>query len=786
LFFSGGTGNNQNQIDQLRNTNNFIIENYVLQPPIGGNFNHFYKTVNPPTNFGPYTQQQFQNAIDSGGVFISYLGHSGTQTWDNSITDPGQLKNKIDRYPLITDFGCSTAKFAEPDVVSFSQLFVNGPDGQAIAYIGNSSLGFTSTSFNFPQLFYKKILKDSVYTIGDAHRLAKIDMMNNFGCYGVFRLFTLTNTLIGDPIVNLALPSKINLSLSLNDIKSNSSVISDIQDSVSFSIKYFNYGIAGKDSFNISVNIYHNNSLSFNKVYRKEIPRYNDSIIVFVPVKNKPGEHIMKIALDSDDKIDEITENDNNAQFIFFVSSSSLKMLHNYSVESKLANPLLFINPAVHPLSEKINLEISSNSNFLKATRISYAFDTLVTKAVLPIEFMNKRIWLRSSLENSADYSSIFSCVLGDKNSYSISDSIGFAVTEKKNVKYDGQKISLAERNVVIKSMSAGYNDGNTALIQINEQNLIPENTLGGHHIVLLDDSSYNFVEYKRFYILNNAAEVQNYINFLDTVSNKFLVVFAVSDEGRVNSSELKDKIKLFGSNFIDSLTFRGSWTMIGKRGKTPGAVPEAYSKAFEGRVQTDTTISSRFEEGSFTTSVIGPSASWTSLEVKNSIIEETGIKYKLLGLTKDKKVDTLNYLSMQGGVADLSLIDSGIYPFIKIRAELSANTKNNSPSIASLEVHYLSQPELAINYQVVSVSSDSLMQGEIQNLSFYVYNVGETSADSFKVKVEIVMPDNSREKIFEQFVDSLGSKKRKLFNVSIKTSTLAGNRDLYITIDRK
>lgn len=784
LFFSGGTGNDQNQMDLLRNTNNFIIDNYVVPPPVGGNYIHFYKTLNPTTNFGPYSQQQFQNAIDSGGVFISYIGHSGTQTWDNSITDPGQLKNKIERYPLITDFGCSTAKFAEPDVISFSQLFVNDPDGQAIAYIGNSSLGFTTTSYNFPKLFYKKILKDSVHTIGDAHRLAKLDLINNYGASGVFKLFMLSNTLIGDPIVKLAIPSKTNLSMSKENVMFSSNPITDLNDSARVSIKYFNFGLVVNDTFAVAIDVYYNKTLVLSKIVRKQIPRFSDSITVSIPVKNQPGEHTLQIRLDSENVLDELSKNDNSVELNFLVTSGSIKMLNLYSVEGKLANPITFINPVSRPLSEKMNIEISSNKDFINSNNLSINFDTLYTKVNIPGTFVNKRVWLKSRLEGSNDYSGVISFLSGDKNNYSLSDSAGFSVIEKENLKLSGQKLSLAERNIVIKSLSAGFNDGNTALIQVNDQNLIPENTLGGHHIILLEDSTYNFVQYKRFYILGDAAAVQNYISFLDTLSNKFIAVFAVSDEGRVSSAELKNKIKQFGSKYIDSLNFRGSWAMIGKKGAAAGSVPEAYSNAFKGRVQVDTTITSRFNKGSFITSAIGPSAAWKNLFVTDSFSPGAFINYKLLGINDEGNIDTLYYLDIKDHYADLSSVDVQKYPFIKIIGEFSSQSNAASPSVSGLEVNYSGLPELSTNYQVVSISKDTLEQGENIDLSFYVYNAGESRADSFKVKVELVKPDNSKEKIFEQLIDSLGSENRKQFKVTLNTAAITGRRNLYISID--
>ena len=129
LFFSGGDANNPSQLDLLKSANSFVLNNFVRPAPVGGEGIHFYKTINPPTNFGPYTREQIDNAIDSSGLFISYIGHSGTETWDNGITEVADLKPAFnERLSLISDFGCSTGKFAEPDVDAFGELFISSID----------------------------------------------------------------------------------------------------------------------------------------------------------------------------------------------------------------------------------------------------------------------------------------------------------------------------------------------------------------------------------------------------------------------------------------------------------------------------------------------------------------------------------------------------------------------------------------------------------------------------------------------------------------------------------
>lgn len=785
LFFSGGTGNDQNQLDQLRNTNNFIINNYIVPLPIGGNYTHFFKTTNPVSNFGSYSPPKFQSVIDSGSVFISYLGHSGTQTWDNSITDPGQLKNSINRYPLITDFGCSTAKFAEPDVTSFSQLFVNNLMGQAIGYIGNSSLGFTSTSYSFPQVFYKKILIDSVFTIGEAHRLAKLDLIKNFGSSGAVKLFALTNTLIGDPIVKLSIPTKINLVITRDNVKYLSKTSTDSDDSLRIRIKYFNFGLAQKDTFSLSVTSHYNKTISYGKISLKQLPLYADSFDVSIPIKKMPGEHTVVIKLDTNNRLNELSKDDNQIDFSFYVTSSSMKTTSKYYVESKQSNPISLINPVSDPSSKTFQVELSLNSSFRDFTRLEYDFDMLKTKISLPDQFLNKRVWMRSRINSFSDYSTVVSFTSGGvENCYSLSDSISINIVEKNKLKVASDGLSLDKQTISIKSLSAGFNDGNTALIQVNNQNLIPENSLGGHHIVVLEDSTYKFVQYKRFFILGDAVAEQNYINFLDTLSQKYLVVIAVSDEGSVSSMTLRNKLKQFGSKYVDSLGFRGSWTMIGKRGVKPGTVPEKYSKPFKGRVQTDTTISTKYDNGNFTTTKIGPAINWKRMTVKDSFSIGSYINYRILGIKKDESIDTLNNLQVKNHVADLSLVDAKKYSYIKINGQISLKSKSGYAYLKNLEINYTNAPELGINYQVVSISKDSLEQGEKENLNFSVYNVGESTASNFKVRVDLVKNDNSKEKLLEQVIDSIQTEKKKDFSLSYTTDKITGGNQFQITID--
>ena len=784
IFFSGGNFTDTSQIGQLKRINDFIIDNYIAPAPVGGEVSHFYKTVNPVTNFGPYTSEQIQSAINNGGVFISYLGHSGTETWDNSITDPSQLKNNIDRNPVITDYGCSTAKFAEPDITSFSELTVNGLSGQAIAYIGNSSLGFTSTSYVFPQIFFKTIFNDSVYNIGDAHRLAKIELLNKYGSSGSYQLFTLTNTLVGDPVINVPIPPKANLSILPKDIHIAPASPSDNNDSIEVNFNYKNLGEVINDSVDINIDDEYISSKIFQKTISRKIPLYIDSLKVPIVIKNKPGIHTVSITLDRNQKIDELTKADNKAAIQVNVLTSSLRNTSLYNIENQTDGIIKFINPSLNTSENNIIIDIGTDKDFTNSSSYTIPFDSFYTKYTVDPLYYNSRIWLRAEISGAKAFGQIQSFFVGKKNGYLLNDSISFSTSNLNNLKIYKNKISADTAKVILHALSAGFSDGNTAIISENNQNFIPENTLRGHHICLFDGNTLNFVQYKKFDVLSGGSEITNYINFLDTLSNKYIIIIAVSDEGLVSSSALKSEIKSIGSKYIDSLKFRGSWCIIGRKGAVPGSVPEAVSDPFQGRVQIDTSISLGFNYGNMATSRIGPVKEWKNLKVTQSIPSGSAIKYRPIGIRSNGVIDTLNYLSVVNGTADLNGINANTYPYLKIFAEFSINKNSISPVINTLNVNYSELPELGTNYQAVSLSKDSLIFGESENLQFYVYNVGGSPADSFKVNVDVVNSDNVHKTIFNTIIDSLNPNSRREFKVDYNTISGTGSKLFYISID--
>lgn len=802
LFFSGGSTTDLNQITQAKNINEHVINNYTATAPIGGLVSNFYKTINPTTNFGPYSAEHVKNSIEQGGVFISYIGHSGTQTWDNSITDISQLANIRDRNPMVTDFGCSTGKFAEPDILSFSELAVNTAQGQAIAYIGNSSLGFTSTAYTFPQVFYKKLLKDTTASIGDIHRLAKVDYTKQYGISGSYGLFTLTNTLIGDPIVQLPIPVKPNLSFTNTTVTSSPDIPSDQTDSILIRLNYFNIGAVTSDSIRVSVQDSYLGSVSYSLSRTFPMPLYTDTLMISIPIKGKPGEHSVSVSLDPLNAIDEIYENDNVFQYTYAVVSNSLRTTTLTPQNNQFDGRMKFLNPANGADQSNFTVDVSLQKSFQSMQSYTVPFGNFYSPYVFDSLYRGKRIWIRPKLNGSNLEGTSLSLIYGTSNNVIFNDSLAWSTSARSHAKVQNNAVVLDTVTTVFSAISAGFNDGNTGVIFKDGQNLVPENTIRGHHIVLFDASTY---EYKGYYLFDvtwgSASAVTNYKNLLDTLPSNYLVVFSICSEGGGPnlSTALKTSIKAYGSKLIDSVkSGYYSWAMIGRKGATPGSVPEKFSKPFGGRVQIDTTIRIPSVSAVVLTQKIGPVQSWKSVQTQYSTANNSGITLDIIGYKSSSAApDTIIKSIPIDTMISLSTLDAAEYPYMQVNGKLTAGTGKASPTFSMLAVNAAALPELGTNFQVFKgyhfpnnvqgneiASTDTIVQGEKVLLKYRIYNAGETTAKNVLFKLSSIWDNNYIEQVTQQTIDSIPPESFKEISTQYNTSLGSGKRTIQLTID--
>jgi hypothetical protein len=782
LFFSGGSGNNQNELDQLRGVNDYVMKEYVSRYPVGGRGVHFYKTLSPQSNYGPFTPAEINNAIDSSALFISYLGHSGTQTWDNGIVDPIQLSNKRNKNPLVTDFGCSTGKFAEPDVVSFSEMFIN--DGQAIIYIGNSSLGFYSTSTTFPIIFYKKLLQDSVYRISEAFNNSKIELLKRYGTTATYKLFCLTSTFFGDPIIYLPIPAKPDLLLSEKYISITEKYPNEKMDIIPIHVEYFNMGRTVNDSLQIMIKNRYNNELVFEKLLITDLPDYSSSFSFDLAVRNMSGQHHVEIIIDPENLIDEISESNNRVSFIINVSSNDLRLLDNYAVEGFVNDFLEIILPPNSVPDQQYLYEYAYNKDFINPLTPLVEPGVFSTKLNFSNIPTGSRIWVRGKTEGDKSYS--FSRSMKKNYDYTcgFTDSISYNALTFQNINNSSKEIFIDTSFTSFSVISAGFNDGKTAVVSKNGQTYVPGGNIIGHHVCVFREDTHEFVDYQRFNLFSGETlEGEAYYRYLDTISSDYLILIGVNDEGRVPDF-LKRKLHEFGSIYIDSLRFRSSWALIGRLGAPRGSVPEAFSHPFEGKVIIDTIIKKPSRHGFFNTPLIGPAGKWDKIYLKCNSRDTSLINFTVAAYDVYTEKDTLIICYKGAEETDIRSIDAGEYPFIKILAELFNPGLEEPPRIGELGVKYSLLPELVVTSGGTILNKDTLEAGEEVILTLNIYNAGEISSSNFNISAEVIC-NNSRETVTPLYINNIPGKEEVSKEIRFRTR-MPGENFLCIDIDRE
>ncbi|MHC1736432.1 MAG: C25 family cysteine peptidase [Ignavibacteriaceae bacterium] len=800
MMFSGGNPSNLSELGLIKAANDSVLNDLIMTPPNGGTGIHFYKTVNPVSNFGPYSQTQIQNAIDSGAAIISYLGHSGTQTWDNGITQVSDLKTVFsNRHPLISDFGCSTGKFAEPDVDAFGENFISGsPYGEAIAYLGNSSWGYTSTSLRFPYLFYEQFYKDTIRSIGQAHTLAKIKQFNVSGINDVNRVFNYCNLLFGDPIVRLAVPSKPNLSLKSNDISIVGENPTDQDDSVLIEISMHNLGKVINDSVDIFITSSFYDTIYFNKSIREKIPLLKSILRFYLPISGKIGTHNLSVTIDENNIVDEIYEDDNHTSFAFVVYSTFIKIIEFDNFYSVKKENLTLLNPANQDNNQlnSIKLEVSESPIFVNPFSFNKPFDTLSTSFNLSTLTLGRRYFWRSKLDSpSKEWSQSYSFkLLGSNLNWCVDSDARVQDMTLNRISLDSAdfKWGIMKLENKLKVISGGGNDGSYGSILLNSEEQLPNTFFWGIASALLDTITlkpYNF----RYYVGTNAqANSDSLIKHInDLESGQIFILTSSADAaqtviGYSGGTPVRNAIKTLGSYYIDSVRYRESWCIIGKKGAPVGSVPEAYTKLFAGPAIIDTSKLVIADSGYVVFPVIDNSTKWLSVTKNDSLIQGTEIKYYPLGIKPDNQTDTLSALSFFDNLAPLTNISASDYPKLRLMAKFKANELKESPTLTSLGVNYNSLPELAMNYQTVSTDKDSLIQGDSLNLNYSFYNVGYVPADSFGVCVYLKKPDNSLRKLSDTSVITLvnGDKISKSLNYKTNSQDGYGDMSFRIYID--
>ncbi|MFQ5709315.1 MAG: interleukin-like EMT inducer domain-containing protein, partial [bacterium] len=295
--------------------------------------------------------------------------------------------------------------------------------------------------------------------------------------------------------------------------------------------------------------------------------------------------------------------------------------------------------------------------------------------------------------------------------------------------------IELAKNRFIFKAESAGFIDGDRALLSVNDD--VVGAFFRGHNVAIFDGSTGQFLSFHVFDTNYKQDDAEAMAALIGGLAPGQLVMATIRDEGSASMTEnAYQALESIGSSLTRQVKFRDSWAIIGRKGAPKGSVPEAMSKAGEGAVVIADTLF-RFEKlGTVMSPEIGPVLAWKSLllSFRDSPPQER-VRFQIVGLNSETgKRDSVmtNIANVQE--VDLSGIDARKYPTIELTAVLTTETGLNTPQFNSWSLDFVPPPDLVVGRGAIAVSADTVLAGTDVEVGVDVGNFGLSPADSLAI----------------------------------------------------
>ncbi len=149
---------------------------------------------------------------------------------------------------------------------------------------------------------------------------------------------------------------------------------------------------------------------------------------------------------------------------------------------------------------------------------------------------------------------------------------------------------------------------------------------------------------------------------------------------------------------------------------------------------------------GSISSIPVGPAMSWDNLNWNFDQVDEAMVDLEVWGLNTpaDPEADLL--LTTEGGEGnlDLSSIDAEQYPFVRLKALVVDTLNYAMPQLQSWTVSFDRYREVALNAgALLSLTEDTLQEGENLELQLALVNAEQTSIDSLVVGYTVIDEEN-------------------------------------------
>lgn len=802
------------------------MENIISYNKFGAEVTTFRKTSADPIQ-RTMTDQIIQR-INDGAAMITFFGHSAVGTFDFSLEDPSKYENGK-KNPVILSLGCHSGNI-HTSFPGVSEEFVLEEEKGAIAFIASSGTAFPGPQYQVGSRIYE-LMGSSMYGKSIGEILYQV-IRERTGIQNIEeKTLAQQLTLHGDPAYRYHIYEGPDYVLDYSSVKVSPELLNSSTDKITLRFDVVNLGTTIESPLDIRVihqipsekNVDTTDITIPSPAFRATVEMEFDN-----PGPAGIGVNRFFIEVDHENRLEEFPkdEAENNNQ----LTNSAGEIGYRFFVLDNSARPIYPANYAIVNHIDKIRL-ISAINNALSPggtfviqidTSALFQSDQAVTTEMentsSTIEWIPKLAWepgrvyywrIRPKADdvlnnkNNVWKTSSFIYLPGTEEGWNQSHYYQWLnnsfyklfIDDNRRLQYDRRNWDIRIKNEIGDPSDFWVFVNNTpwsslnpkeqapalAIFAWNENDVIVQNN--GGDFGSLPYSSDGFV-----FNTNTPEERQNIkhlLDFIPTGSRVFVHTILSSSDDDLNTADwasdkaihgfdLFEEFEKYGAVKIRNLESTGTvpYTFIFDKGIGP--VVEDIANGIEESVDLSATATSFWQEGKLTSVNIGPVDRWMRLKWKETKEENDKSTLEVYGIGTNGVPKLLKEVVDDYDV-NLTSINPGIYPFIRLQYSTEDPEDKSSPQLDHWRIIYTALPDPALySDQLKFAIDDTVNAGQDLMLHLEIRNISDAYLEPVLIRYTLT-DEKNHTSVFVRRAEAVAANGATKFTESIPTYGLSG-----------
>lgn len=793
--------------------------------------------------------------VNKGLNLVTLFGHSSTAQNDVNIgyaSSPDLGYNNSGKYPMFLINGCNAGDFFAT-TTRYGEDWINTPSKGAVGFMANTFFGYEDPLRLYSETFYSIGYGDSVFIHKGVGEIQK-EVVRQVTEYNT-SLMMVTQAqqmlLLGDPAVPLFGANKPDYEINNTSLYAESYTAEPItMQSDSFALKIIvrNFGRAKEDTLDVRVTrtLSDNATITYDSTFLSVL--YSDTLTFTIPKHtNGFGSNTFTVTLDPMNKVAELNETNNTAEFTLMIALNTARSLYpqDFSIVNSLTTNLMvqssnlldeprdfiiqldtldtFDSPYLQEFTVNGKLVIQPVNLIATADTLAYYWRVKLAQA----NAHESDVWSVSSFTYIQNGSEGWAQVHFPQ--YNSNETFGLVKDS------NGRKLELKETvtDVTIRTfgedhpgfvtvtnpVNRTYHPGLSVKVGATEYHplsLIETTPLLGCRKNSINLIAYNkttalpympvFVQYpdaracgRRPEIITNYSstdiangdrDIMEYITHVNVGDS--VILFSLGSPGYdAWPASVFTKLAELGiaPAQLTSLQAGEPVIIFARKGSAPGSAVVKRTADTPAEAQPlleTTTVTGRYVSGEMTSSRIGPATAWQKISFAAALSElpqTDQFSFDVVRITLNGTKEV-----WQQGVTvsevDLAALDADQYPYLQLVFHVTDEVNLTSPQLRNWVVAYTPAPEGVLTY-TGTTTPQHLYEGESFTNWYGFLNISEKFfSDSLVVQYTIYNKQHRTSDVQTKKILAPAPGEETLFDLTSQTDGKAGLNDVKIFVN--